>query len=64
MSNKFTLKELRARKNKTQAEAAKELNISTQTYNNWENNPRKIKLREALKLAKYFDVDIGEIKVF
>lgn len=64
MNNAFTLRELRARKNKTQAEVAKELNISTQTYNTWENNPRKIKLREALKLAKYFDVDIGEIKVF
>lgn len=64
MNNAFTLRELRARKNKTQAEVAKELNVSTQTYNTWENNPRKIKLREALKLAKYFDVDIGEIKVF
>lgn len=64
MISEFTLKELRARKNKTQAEVAKELNISTQTYNTWENNPRKIKLREALKLAEYFDVNIGEIKVF
>lgn len=64
MNNEFTLRELRARKNKTQAEVAKDLNISTQTYNVWENNPEKIKLGEALKLAEYFDVTIGMIKVF
>ena len=64
MNNEFTLRELRARKNKTQAEVAKDLNISAQTYNVWENNPEKIKLGEALKLAKYFDVTIRMIKVF
>lgn len=33
LNGNVSLKELRARKNKTQAEVAKELKISTQTYN-------------------------------
>ena len=34
---KYSLKELRARKNWTQCETAKRLGISPQTYNAWEN---------------------------
>ena len=32
----FTLKELRARKNETQAQTAEALGVSVQTYNAWE----------------------------
>ena len=33
IDRQYTLKELRARKGKTQADTAKDLGISTQTYN-------------------------------
>lgn len=63
LNDNITLKELRARKNKTQAEVAKELKISTQTYNSWEKNPGKIKLSNLISLCNYFDINIGQIKV-
>ena len=34
----YSLKELRARKNMTQAEVAENIGISTQTYNAWEKD--------------------------
>ena len=40
----YSLKELRARKNITQADAAEMLGISTQTYNSWEADFGQIKL--------------------
>lgn len=63
LNDYFTLKELRARKNKTQVEVAKDLNVSPQTYNSWENNPGIIKLSNLIKLCNYFDIKIGQIKV-
>ena len=61
---KYTLKELRARKNKTQEEVAEDLRVSTATYNNWENNPGIIKLSNAIKISNYFGVGIEEIKIW
>lgn len=58
-----SLKELRARKNKTQVEVAKELDISPQTYNSWERNPGKIKLSNLIKVCKYFDINISQIRI-
>lgn len=58
----YTLKELRARKNMTQSEVAFELGISTQTYNSWEADFGKVKLREANKVAKFFGVKLDQIK--
>lgn len=63
MYQDFSLKELRARKDKTQSEVAKDLNISPQTYNAWENNPGKIKLSNLIKICKYFDINISQIKM-
>lgn len=63
LNGNVSLKELRARKNKTQAEVAKELKISTQTYNSWEKNPGKIKLSNLISLCDYFDINIGQIRV-
>ena len=64
LNGNVSLKELRARKNKTQAEVAKELKISTQTYNSWEKNPGKIKLSNLISLCDYFDINIGQIRVW
>ena len=60
----YTLKELRARKNETQKETAKALGISLQTYNNWEKSISNISLSKAVALAEYFNVNIGDLKIF
>lgn len=61
MENLKTLKELRARKNKTQEEVARELGISTQTYNAWEKDISNVAVSKVMAVAKYFNVNIGEI---
>lgn len=59
---KFTLKELRARKNKTQIEVAKDLGISYQTYNAWEQDLSNVGISKVYALAKYYGVTIEEIE--
>jgi DNA-binding XRE family transcriptional regulator len=51
-NRQYSLKELRARKNETQAQTAAALGVTVQTYNAWEN-----------KVASHFGVAITEIKV-
>jgi transcriptional regulator with XRE-family HTH domain len=60
----FTLKELRARKNKTQEQVASDLGISVQTYNAWEKDLSNIAVSKVLALAHYFGVALGDIKFF
>lgn len=60
----FTLKELRARKNKTQEQVANDLGISVQTYNAWEKDISNIAVSKVLALANYFGVALGDIKFF
>lgn len=59
----FTLKELRARKDKTQAQVATDLGISTPTYNAWENDISNVAISKVIALAEYFGVRLSEIKV-
>jgi len=61
VKRKYTLKELRARSNMSQSDVAKEMNVSTQTYNAWEQDFGMVKARNADKLAKLFGVTIDEI---
>lgn len=63
MNENVSLKELRARQNKTQAEVAKDLSISPQTYNSWENNPGIIKLSNLIKVCDYFEINISQLRV-
>jgi transcriptional regulator with XRE-family HTH domain len=58
---KFTLKELRARKNKTQIQVAKDLGISYQTYNAWEQNLSNVGIGKVYALAEYYGVEVGDI---
>jgi putative transcriptional regulator len=58
---KYSLKELRARKNLTQEQTAKELDISTQTYNSWEQDFGKVKTRDANRVANFFGVTMDDI---
>lgn len=57
----FTLKELRARKNVTQAKAAEDLGISVQTYNAWEKDISNVAVSKVMAVADYFGVTIGDI---
>ena len=59
----YTLKELRARKNWTQQQTAEALGISTQTYNAWESDSGKVKIRAASNVAKLFGVKLDQIKL-
>ena len=60
-SRQFTLKELRARKDKTQEEVAKDLGISLQTYNAWEKDISNVAVSKVMAVAEYFGVEIGDI---
>lgn len=57
----FSVKELRARKNLTQAQSAEKLGISTQTYNAWERDISKVAIGKVAALAELYDVTIEEI---
>ena len=58
---RYTLKELRARKNKTQAEAAADLGISPQTYNAWEKDISNVGISKVVMMADYFGVTLDDI---
>lgn len=58
---KFTLKELRAKKDWTQRETADKLGISAQTYNSWEKDISGVAVRKVKAVADLFDVRLGQI---
>ncbi|WP_455257693.1 helix-turn-helix transcriptional regulator [Peptoniphilus asaccharolyticus] len=60
-STKYTLKELRARKNETQEKVAKNLGISVQTYNAWEKDISNVGISKVQALADYFGCEISQI---
>lgn len=60
-TEQYTLKELRARKNLTQKEVAKDLGISAQTYNAWERDVSGVSVSKVQALAEYFGVSLGQI---
>ena len=57
----YTIKELRARKNMTQAETAGKIGIAVQTYNSWEKDISKVSVGKVKALADLFGVTSGEI---
>ena len=57
----INVKYLREKKGISQTKLAKDLNIDTSTLAKWENNTRQITLEWAIKLANYFDMDVGDI---
>lgn len=59
---RYTLKELRARKNETQEEVARNLGISTTTYNAWEKDISNVGISKVYAVASYFGVAINEIE--
>ena len=61
IDRQYTLKELRARKGETQADTAKDLGISTQTYNSWEKDISNVAVSKVKAVADYFGVRLSEI---
>lgn len=57
----FTLKELRARKNTTQAQIASDLGISPQTYCVWERDISNVAVSKVKAVANYFGVGLNQI---
>ena len=57
----LNLKRLREAKGVSQATVARELNISRQTYNNYELGKREADYETLLKLAEYFDTSVDRL---
>nr|DAQ78406.1 MAG TPA: Helix-turn-helix XRE-family like protein [Caudoviricetes sp.] len=57
----FSLKELRARYNKTQDQVSKDLGISVQTYCAWEKSISNVAVSKVQAVANYYNVKIGQI---
>lgn len=60
---KYTLKELRARKDETQEQTARNLGISPTTYNAWEKDISNIAVSKVYAVARYFNVNISDIEL-
>ena len=57
----FSLKELRARKSKTQKQVASDLGVSVTTYCAWENDISNVAVSKVQAVANYYGVAIGQI---
>lgn len=57
----YSLKELRARKNLTQKQVAKNLGVSVQTYNSWEKDISNVAVSKVQLIANFYGVKIDEI---
>jgi len=58
---KYTIKELRARKDVTQEQAARDLGISVQTYNAWEKDISNVAISKVMAVAEYYGVQLSQI---
>lgn len=60
----YSLRELRARKGKTQREVAADLGISATTYCAWESDISNVAVSKVNALAEYFGVQIGQLSFY
>lgn len=60
-TEKFSLKELRARKKVNQTEVAKAIGVSLSTYFSWEKDMNGMPVKKLISLAEYFNVDIKNL---
>lgn len=58
---RYTLKVLRAMRQKTQKQVADDLGITYQTYCAWEQDLTGVAIGKVLKLADYYGVRLDEI---
>lgn len=57
----LSLKQWRLVKEMTIEQMAKACEVSTNTYSAWEDDPGKVKVRNALKIAEALGVSVNEI---
>ena len=57
----FSLRELRARKKKTQRQVASDLGVSVATYCAWENDISNVAVSKVQAVANYYGVPLGQI---
>ena len=63
MPTTFSLRELRARKCKTQRQVAADLGVSTATYCHWEADLSQVAFIRVKALASYYGVSLDQIAV-
>lgn len=61
MTEKLTVKQHRLVREISQEEMAERIGVHVQTYRAWEENPEKISIEKAKKIAAAFDVSPNEI---
>jgi transcriptional regulator with XRE-family HTH domain len=59
----YSLRELRARKDKTQQQVAEDLGVSAATYNAWERDISNVAVSKVMAVAEYYGVAIGQISI-
>lgn len=59
----FSLRELRARKDKTQQQVAADLGVSVTTYCAWEKDISNVAVSKVQAVADYYGVAIGQISI-
>lgn len=59
----YSLRELRARMNWTQAQTAEKLGVSPTTYNAWEKDVSNVRISKVKAIAELFGVHLSEIKI-
>lgn len=59
----YSIKELRARHNLSQADMADRLGITRQSYIRWEGNIGNISLSNALRIANILQVELNDIRL-
>lgn len=61
MTQKLTVKQHRLIREISQEEIAERIGVHVQTYRAWEENPEKISIAKAKKIAAAFNISINEI---
>lgn len=58
---KHTIKDLRTRAGLSQSQAANKLKISRRTYQNWENDPTKLSVKDINTIADLYQIPVDYI---
>lgn len=58
---KYSILELRRARNLTQRQVAEDFGVSLNTYRHWEKDISEVGVYKACALAKYYDVNIGQL---
>ena len=61
MAEKLTVKQHRLIREISQEEMAEKVGVHVQTYRAWEENPEKISIAKAKKIATAFGISINDI---